>query len=242
MNAAAHSISSAPNVSRQEEKLVRLYVWEWPVRIAHWVIFLSILVLSFTGYYLYDPFIVSRGQGKFLMGTMRFIHEATGFVFIAAFLLRLYWFFKGNKWARWKQFIPTKRERRKGAREWLKYYLFLRRGTIPHVGHNPLAGATYSIIYALVILQILTGLALYNHILQSGVLGFFVGWVPSLVSMRYLREIHFLIMFAFLTFMIHHVYSAVLVGIEERSGLVGGMFGGYKFFPERIVKEDAQEK
>jgi Ni/Fe-hydrogenase 1 B-type cytochrome subunit len=66
--------------------------------------------------------------------------------------------------------------------------------------------------------------------------------VPSLVSMRYLREIHFLIMFAFLTFMIHHVYSAVLVGIEERSGLVGGMFGGYKFFPERIVKEDAQEK
>lgn len=242
MNASAHSISGTPNVTELEEKLVRVYVWEWPVRITHWVIFFSVLVLSFTGYYLYDPFIISRGPGRFLMGTMRFIHEVAGFAFTAAFLLRVYWFFNGNKWARWKQFIPTKTERRKSIRDWLKYYLFLRRGTIPQIGHNPLAGATYSIIYALVFFQILTGLTLYNHILKSKLLGFFIGWVPVLVNIRYVREIHLLIMYAFLAFMIHHVYSAILVGIEERSGLVGGIFGGYKFFPERIVKEDAQEK
>ena len=55
-----------------------------PVRIAHWIIFFSILVLSFTGYYMYNPFIISRGNGVFLMAKMRFIHEVTAFVFIAA--------------------------------------------------------------------------------------------------------------------------------------------------------------
>jgi Ni/Fe-hydrogenase 1 B-type cytochrome subunit len=239
MTTAAHSIGRAPGPPEAEEKLVRVYVWEWPVRISHWVIFLAIVVLSFTGYYMYDPFIISRGSGTFLMGTMRFIHEVTAFVFVAAFLLRVYWFFKGNKWARWKQFIPVRKERRKGIREWLKYYLFLRRGTIPQVGHNPLAGSTYSIVYLLMLIEILTGLALYNHIVGSRVLGFFIGWVPSLVSIRYLREIHFLIMFALWAFFIHHVYSAVLIGIEERSGLVGGIFSGYKFFAESAVKENS---
>ena len=100
------------------------------------------------------------------------------------------------------------------------------------MGHNPLAGATYSVIYALMLIEILTGLALYNHILGSKVLGFFIGWLPLLINVRYLREIHFLIMFAFCAFVIHHVYSAVLIGIEERSGLVDGIFSGYKFFSE----------
>lgn len=223
-----------------DEPLHVVYVWEWPVRITHWVIFLSIIVLTFTGYYIYDPFIISRGKTAFLMGTMRFIHEVTGFVFISAFLLRLYWFFRGNKWARWKQFIPVRKERRKDLKEWLKYYLFVRRETIPEVGHNPLAGATYSVIYTLIFLEILTGLALYNHILRSKVLGFFIDWLPTLISIRYLRETHFLIMFAFWAFLIHHVYSAVLVGIEERTGSVAGsIFSGYKDITEDALRDDA---
>lgn len=223
-----------------DECLHVVYVWEWPVRIAHWMIFLSIVVLSFTGYYMYDPFIISRGSGAFLMGTMRFIHEVTAFVFIGAFLLRVYWFFKGNKWARWKQFVLVGKERRKDLKEWLKYYLFLRRKTIPQVGHNPLAGLTYAFIYLFVLVEILTGLALYNHILGSKGLGFFIGWLPALVSIRHLREIHFLILFAFWAFLIHHVYSAVLVGIEERtSGIVGSIFSGYKYATEAVLRDDA---
>jgi Ni/Fe-hydrogenase 1 B-type cytochrome subunit len=239
MTTVSQSIGGTPSSSEPQEKLVRVYVWEWPVRTAHWVIFLSIVVLSFTGYYLYDPFIISRGEGAFLMGTMRFIHESAALAFIAAFLVRVYWFFRGNKWACWRQFLPIRPGQRRGFMEQLKYYLFLRRQPAFRVGHNPLAGATYSIIYLLVLAQILTGLALYNHILGSKVLGFFINWLPSLISIRYLREIHFFIMFAFGAFVVHHVYSAVLIGLEERSGLVGGIFSGYKFFSESRVKEDA---
>ena len=53
-----------------------------------------------------------------------------------------------------------------------------------------------------------------------------------------LRETHFLLMFVFLAFLIHHVYSAVLIGIEERSGLMAGIFSGYKFFPAAFVASD----
>ena len=34
------------------------------------------------------------------------MHEISGFVLIAAFTLRVYWFFKGNFWARWSAYIP----------------------------------------------------------------------------------------------------------------------------------------
>jgi Ni/Fe-hydrogenase 1 B-type cytochrome subunit len=223
-----------------KEKIVRVYVWQMPVRIAHWLIVLSIAVLSVTGYYLYDPFIISRGNRAFMLGRILFIHLVAGFVFIAAFLTRMYGLFSGNKWARWQQFLPV------GGRQWhdfvkqLKYYLFLDRQPAFRVGHNPLAGATYSVIFILMLIESLTGLALLNHIAGNKVLGFFVDWVPALVSIHYVREIHFLIMFAFGAFLIHHVYSAVLIGIEERSGLVGGMFSGYKFFAESRVIEDAQ--
>jgi Ni/Fe-hydrogenase 1 B-type cytochrome subunit len=238
MSTASQSIGGAAGLP--EARLIRVYVWEWPVRITHWVIFLSIVVLSFTGYYLYDPFLISRGNGAFLMGRMRFIHEVAGFALIAAFLVRVYWFFRGNRWANWRQFLPFGGGQWRGLVQQLKYYLFLRREPASVLGHNPLAGTTYSIVYLLMFSEILTGLALYNHILHSKVLGFFVDWLPSLISIRYLREFHFLVLFAFWTFAIHHIYSAVLIAIEERSGLVGSMFSGYKFFPESRVKHDAQ--
>jgi Ni/Fe-hydrogenase 1 B-type cytochrome subunit len=230
-----------PLEPEERECLHVVYVWEWPVRIAHWVIFLSILVLSFTGYYMYDPFIISRGNGVFLMATMRFIHEVTAFVFTAAVLLRFYWFFKGNKWARWKQFLLVGKERRKDFVRTLKYYLFLRRKPLPQIGHNPLAGLTYALIYFLMLVQIITGLALYDYAsgIGHGALGFFAGWLSLHINVQHVREAHFLIMFGFLAFVIHHVYSAVLFGVEHRtSGIVGSIFAGYKFSTEEQLQDD----
>ena len=110
------------------------------------------------------------------------------------------------------------------------------------LGHNPLAGFTYVIIYLLILLEILTGLVLFNRIVGGRILGFFVNWLLWFASYRTLRQIHFLIMFAFLAFLVHHVYSAVLIDTEERSGLVGGIFSGYKFFTRREVQRDLERK
>jgi Ni/Fe-hydrogenase 1 B-type cytochrome subunit len=45
-------------------------------------------------------------------------------------------------------------------------------------------------------------------------------------------------MFAFFAFVIHHVYSAVLVSWEERNGLIESIFTGYKFVPKAELEEE----
>ena len=47
-----------------ETELVRTYVWEKPVRIAHWLIFFAFVSLSFTGLYIHRPFLFLRA-GRF---------------------------------------------------------------------------------------------------------------------------------------------------------------------------------
>jgi Ni/Fe-hydrogenase 1 B-type cytochrome subunit len=74
------------------------------------------------------------------------------------------------------------------------------------------------------------------------VLTFFIGWLPRLIDISYLRLAHFCIMFAFFIFVIHHVYSAVLVSWEERNALVESIFTGYKFVPEAEIRESGATK
>ena len=221
---------------------VRVYVWELPVRVSHWFIFLPVVVLSFTGYYMHNPFIVGRGSTAFMMGTVRFIHLVAGFVFIAAFLLRLYWFFVGNNWSNWRAFVPLHRRQWRGMGGMVAYYSFLRKDLLHHVGHNALAAITYLVMFVLMFIEILTGLALYSQVRASTVLNAIIGWLPRLIDIQNLRLIHFCIMFSFFIFVIHHVYSAVLVSWEERNGLIESIFTGYKFVPSDELEEDATSR
>ena len=240
MNVATHSWSEArtPDVPAE---LVRVYVWELPVRISHWFIVLSVVVLSFTGYYMHNPFIMSHSRLAYLMGTMRFIHVLAGFVFLSAFLLRLYWFFVGNEWSRWRAFIPLRRSQWRGMGNMVSYYTFLRKNIIHYVGHNALAGATYSLMFFVMFGEILTGLALYSMTVSNRLLTAVIGWLPQLIDIQYLRLMHFLGMFAFFVFVVHHVYSAVLISWEERNALIESIFTGYKFVPRNELEKEERE-
>lgn len=114
----------------------------------------------------------------------------------------------------------------------LKYYGFFRWWPVPEVGHNALAGAAYAVVYGLVVIEIFTGLALFDNILGNRTLHFFIGWLPRLIDLQYLRAIHFGVMFLFGVFLIHHVYSTILISKEEKSGLLESIFTGYKYIPE----------
>ncbi len=216
----------------------RIYVWEKPVRLAHWLLVLSLVVLSVTGYYIYNPFVISRGTAAYMMGTMRFIHLTAAWAFIVAIVVRLYWFFRGNRWARISQFIPTTRERREDLVETAKYYMFLRWRPTARIGHNALAGATYALIFGIAVIEIITGLALYNNVVHSRLLGLLVGWVPRLADIQWLREIHFLVMFGLWLFFIHHLYSVLLAASEEKNGCVEGMVSGYKFVTQADLQRE----
>ncbi len=217
-------------------ELVRAYVWQLPVRVTHWVTFLTFLVLAFTGFYLHRPFFTATGETAFTMGTMRFVHILTAFVFTASFLFRMYWMFRGNYCSRWGAFVPIHRRQWRGMGEMIAYYSFFRWRPSYRIGHNSLAAIVYLWMFFLMLVQVFTGFAMYGEILHHSLWTTMFGWLPMFVNIQYLRLIHYLIMYGFFGFIIHHVYSAVLVSAEERNALIESIFTGYKFVPLREVE------
>ncbi|HWB32368.1 MAG TPA: cytochrome b/b6 domain-containing protein [Acidobacteriaceae bacterium] len=217
---------------------VRVYVWEWPVRFAHWAMVFAIVSLSITGYYMHAPYVAAHGRTAYVMGTMRFVHILSGFVLLLAIAVRLVWFFLGNRWSKWDQFVPTTKDRVQKLVAVAKYYGFMAWSPIRFIGHNPLAGASYLVIYAICGFEVLSGFALYSLTVHSPVLTFLVGWLPRLIDIQWLREFHFLFMFVFWAFFIHHIYTAILVSIEEENGLMDSIFSGYKFVPAAELEEE----
>jgi len=212
--------------------VVRQYVWELPVRLTHWVVVLAILVLAATGLYMHNPFIFVRGQTAYLMATVRFVHVLAGFVLTSAFLVRVYWFFVGNRCARWSGFLPIRKRQWREIGGMVRYYTFMRWRPVHKVGHNALAMLAYSFIFLLLLVSILTGFVLFSWTAETSTLKALFGWVARWAGIQHIRLVHYCLMFIFLAFMIHHVYSAVLVSIEERNGLLESIVTGYKFIPE----------
>jgi len=232
--------SAGPDVSWKDPVTgqVRVYVWEWPVRFSHWLMVVSIIALSITGYYMHAPYVAAHGRTAYVMGTMRFVHLLSGFAFTSAILVRMFWFFFANRWSRWNQYIPTTRRRLSNLFAVGKYYAFMAWSPVRYIGHNPMAGAAYAVVYAMAAVEIVTGFALYAQVVHSKVLSFCVGWIPLLIDIQWIREIHFFVMFGFWMFFIHHLYTAILVSVEEENGLMDSIFSGYKFVPEEELLHD----
>jgi Ni/Fe-hydrogenase 1 B-type cytochrome subunit len=176
------------------------------------------------------------------MGWFRFVHEVFGMIFLALFLLRVYLFFGGNKWEGWRQFIPLSKDRFSEMWEVTKFYCFLRPTPISKIGHNQMAAFSYVGIYALILVEILTGLVMYQRLLDNAFLRALVGWIPRLISLQNLRLIHFFSMYVFIAFGILHVYLSLLVSRVETRGLMDSIFIGYKVVPvaeiEKEIKKD----
>jgi Ni/Fe-hydrogenase 1 B-type cytochrome subunit len=217
---------------------IAVYVWQYPLRLVHWGLVICIGALSFTGYYIHDPFIVGQTSTKFLMGGFRFAHEAFGMAFIAFFLLRLYLFFAGDRWTQWRAMVPMRREQWKEMIEVTKFYAFLRPTPVSKVGHNAIAALSYIGIYTMVFVEILTGLVMYNWLRHSPILTPLVGWIPRFVSMPNIRLIHFGLMFVFIAFGIFHVHLCLIVSSAEKRGLMDSIFTGYKIIPVDELEED----
>ena len=62
MSAARPLVDPGSIPPSADTDLVRVYVWEWPVRLAHWLIVISLFFLSWTGLYIGSPFLISSGE------------------------------------------------------------------------------------------------------------------------------------------------------------------------------------
>lgn len=235
--------TSAPT-TLPKPNLIRVYVWELPVRVAHWLIVLSVVVLGVTGYYIGHPFITApdpAGQ-HFVMGTVKAIHFFAAIVFTLTELSRIVWMFVGNRYARWDQLIPTRKERWKEMVEWLKFYIFIRRDPPRFVGHNALAGLSYALVYVMCLLAAVTGYALFA--IDAGVgspMRVFSFFVPLLGGAQTVRWIHHIIMWLLVLFIVHHITIAILVASAAKNATIDAMFTGYRFVEPDQVADSAEQ-
>jgi len=122
--------------------------------------------------------------------------------------------------------------------EVMKFYGFMRPTPVSKVGHNAIAAFSYLGIYSLVLVEIVTGLVMYNWLRPTALLGFLLGWIPRWINIQDLRLIHFLLMFVFIAFGIFHVHLCLIVSSAEKRGLLDSIFTGYKIIPVDELDED----
>lgn len=222
---------------------IAVYVWEFPVRITHWLIFGSMAFLVVTGLYIGNPWITVPGEAgqRFVMGTMKAIHYYTAIVFTLAVLARLWWMVAGNRWASWRQFIPVSMRRWRGIPGTLLFYLFGSPKPPHFVGHNPLAGATYVLVFLLYLVMICTGLGLYAmsaHV--DSPMRVFDFFLPLFGGAQTARYLHHIVMWLLLGFVAHHIFSALLISRVERNGTLDSIFSGFKFMRSEELDRDLE--
>ena len=233
--AAATKPAAANRPTLQDEESIGsqpIYVWEVPVRVTHWLIVLSIVVLGATGLYIHAPYLIPSKpiEQSSMMASVRWVHEIFAIVFSLSVAVRFYWGFVGNSFSSWRQIIPHTREQFYWLREMAKYYTFRRRHPVPYTGHNHLAGLAYTVVSVGLFAQVLSGLLLFGWIMQSGPIHLLFGWGSAFPfgGIQGVRTLHNILTFLFFAFAIHHVYSAILVDIEEKNGVLSSMFSGFK--------------
>jgi Ni/Fe-hydrogenase 1 B-type cytochrome subunit len=213
----------------------RVYLWEWPVRIYHWVTAIAVVALAATGLMIGAPVAVMstrEAYAGYWFGTVRFVHFAAAYVFLFALVLRVYWLFVGNSHARWSAFIPVGRFGSFFRDMWAVIrtdVLQLQKPPLDFVGHNPLAATTYACIFLLSVFQIVTGFALYAPMSAAWLPGLFAWVSPLMGGDAGVRLWHHAGTWAFVLFTVVHVYLVLYHDVVESRGELSSMVGGSRF-------------
>lgn len=221
--------------------LRRVYVWELPVRLYHWINALAVTVLAVTGYMIGRPVSIPIGgeaSFSYFFGWVRVFHFAAAYVFFFNFAFRIYWGFAGNRYARWDNFLPLSgRLLRKQVREAIEVLkvdvLQARVEPMESVGHNALAGWTYFLTFLVFLFQAATGFALYAPMSQAWLPHQFTWVVPLMGGEFAVRQWHHLMLWVFVVFSMVHVYIVFYHDYVEGRGVLSSMAGGWKFVEKR---------
>lgn len=212
------------------------YVYALPVRLWHWSMAAAIFVLMITGYFIGKPLHSITGDPTYLfyMGYVRMIHFISAYVLLVGFIMRVGYAFIGNKYSRELFIIPFWRK------SWwvdmyrdIRWYLFLDRAPVVHMGHNPLAQVGMATFMLFLVLMICTGFGIYQEESEA----FYLAPFRLVVDFAYsglngntidLHNWHRLGMKLVITFVMVHLY---MVWREETMGkttLISTMVSGYR--------------
>lgn len=224
-----HSSKKAGQEIEMELEFTSFYRWH------HWIRVLSIIILIATGFYISVPFIIPAVNAQptnFLNAEFRGLHEIFGFVMISMFIGKTYYFFFAVKdrmeIKSYKDVVSLK--------NWLSqigYYLLLTKHPKLSGAYNVIQLLAYLVFYIAITGLIVTGLILYVHSFHLGIGGILYESMRSLEVMfgglAAVRELHHLLMWGVIFFIVGHVYMVVFNAVYGKEGTVDSIFSGYRW-------------
>ncbi len=231
-------------VRRKEEPGAFRYVpvWDWELRVMHWLAVLLIAVLSVTGILMTSSHIFHAGMDRdtFYFGFLRLAHFGAAWIFLATAIIRFAGLFlASNRYQRWDALFPVKPRDLRNLYTVMLNYLFCRFDRGPHyIGHNPLQQVAYTGIYAVGLVALLTGFALYGLYAPDHWLFHYFLWFDRLVGIQYIRFVHLVVMWVFLIFIPIHVYLAIRADTVEREGAITSIVSGGRWCRKGARFED----
>jgi Ni/Fe-hydrogenase 1 B-type cytochrome subunit len=220
--------------------MIGTYIWEFPVRLTHWVNAFCVVILCFTGYYIGHPYINAVNplfygvnlRDQWIMGWMRVVHFSVAYIFTMGVLLRIYWAFAGNRHSSWRGFIPITKQNWRDLWGYIQFYLFIKREPPHTVGHSVLAGLAYLVLYVGFVVVIVSGFALHSQSHTGLLWTLSGGWLLTYVHPQYMRLIHHLLMWFLIVFPIAHKYIAWVSDLSREGCVMSSMFSGFKVCEE----------
>ncbi|HEU5050562.1 MAG TPA: Ni/Fe-hydrogenase, b-type cytochrome subunit [Gemmatimonadales bacterium] len=217
-------------------------LWGVPLRVMHWVAAFSILVLAVTGLYIGKPYFMTSGEASshYLMGWVRFAHFAAAGVLVMTAIVRVYWLFAGNRYERWKALIPYHpRDIRNLFRQARAYLLVRPEEAPPYLGHNPLQQLSYTMLYAVALVQVVTGFAMYGQYDASSIFYRAFNWIgPLMGGMPNVRFIHHVLTWVFAIYVPIHVYMSIRADVLEHNSTISSIVSGGRMVPPDQEFED----
>lgn len=216
----------------------KIYVYEAPVRLWHWVNAACIVVLVITGYLIGKPLPSVTGEASFHFGfgNIRMIHFAAGQILAVALIYRIVWAFLGNHHAH-QLFLPPLWSGKWWRHVWqeARWYMFLEKVPKVYVGHNPLAQLSMYFLFLLPLLNLVaTGFALYGE--GEGIETLWYrsfSWVFAVYGDSFMvHTVHRISMWVLVWFSLIHMYLAIREDIMSRQSVVSTMISGWRYFQD----------
>lgn len=219
-------------MNSSDKERILTEVWDWPIRILHWVN--AALVVTLVLLMLGKEGMEILGVEKALRAPVKKLHAYVGHLFVITFLLRVLWGFIGNEYSRWLDIIPYNKERWRSIGHNIKWYLSGFRGRAAHaVGHDPLASLFYIVLFIVLTSQMITGVILSGAEFKTfpgNIIVAAIGQDAIKGLSETLEGVHVLGFFYILFFICAHVGGLVVHEIREKTGLFSSMIHGRKYF------------
>jgi len=180
-------------------------VWDWPLRLFHWLLVIAVIVLFVTGK---------------LGGNWMEWHKRAGYFALGLIAFRLLWGFVGGYHARFVNFV-------RGPAAILAY---VRTGVANTAGHNPLGALSVLAMLLVLGLQAVSGLFSNDDIMLEGPYAAMIGKEMS----DLLTKLHKLNGDVILVLVGLHVAAVVFWSAIKKRTMIGPMFSGRKVTKEPV--------